>query len=202
MITKKILIYWVACSLILSVGINYLDGLNINDDWPDFLLGIFLAGLLLVIVSIVLSVLLATFSDKSYRTPKKEQISVFIPRSSFLLAGAALFAFLVTRPSYSKSRPAESSLCKTVSEGVFLLNGCVIERRNGTQTETNSMTNEKETSKVKWISDCEYVLTNIEDSNDVTKVKITSVTDEGYQCVAIWRNRTSKHKLLFKNDNN
>jgi hypothetical protein len=199
MISKKTLLYWTVCSFVLVVGIHYLDGMPVIIDWLGFLHGVFWGILLLVVGSIVSAVVIAAYPFKSNRTPTKQQIRVFIPAATIFLTIVSFIAFIATRPSYAKSTAAEPILCRKVKEGYFLLDDYIIERKGNTQTETDRITREKSTSRVNWISDCEYELTNINNQNKVIKVKIISVTAEAYKCVAFSGNRTTRHELRIQN---
>lgn len=202
MITKKTLLYRTLCSLIMVTGIHFLDGMPIIDEWFAVLFGALSGIILLVIASIVLAFLMAAFPFKSSRMPKKVQIRAFIPVSTISLTIISFIAFVATRLSYAKSISAPKFLCQKVKEGNFRLDDYIIERKGNIQTETDRITKKKSTSKVSWISDCEYELTNLNDPNDVTKVKIVSVTGETYKCVAISGNRTTTHELIIQKNAN
>ena len=200
MITKKTLFYWTLCSIIMITGIHFLDGMPLIDDWFGFLEGVFLMVLILVVASIVLAVLMAAFPFKSNRTPNKQEVRAFIPASTITLTLISFIAFVTTRPSYAKSKAAESILCQSVKDGTFQLDEYIIERKGNLQTETSRTDKQKSTFTVNWISDCEYEVTNIMDSNDIAKVKIISVTKEVYRCVVIGGGRTTVHELKIQSN--
>ena len=197
MINKKVLLYWTACSFSLVLGIHNLDGVPEVDDWPGYLHGVFWGVLLLVIISIILAVIMASFPFKSNRTPTKKEIRAFLPSSTVSLTIIALLAFILSRPSYA-TPSADPSLCQRVREGNFLLDDYLIERKEGIQTETDRTTNKRWVYKVKWLTDCECEMTNVEDTGDVTKVKIINVTNDAYECVANANGRITRHKVLIR----
>ena len=186
----------------MVTGIHYLDGVPKIDDRLDFLHGIFWGISLFIIASIILAVLIATFCFKSDKMPNKQQVRAFIPTSTISLTIISVIAFVATRPSYAKSAAAEPTLCQTVKDGKFELNEYTIERKANIQIERNKITNEESITRVNWISDCEYELTNTTDSNDVTKVKIVSVTGKAYKCVAVSGDRTTTHELMIRKNGN
>jgi len=186
----------------MIVGIHYLDGTPEIDDWFGVLTGIFFAVIILIIASIILAVVIAAFLLKSNKTPTKEQIRVLIPISTISLMSLSLFAFIISRPSYTKSNAADSVSCQTVKEGYFLLDNYIIKRQENIQTETDRITKDSSTSRVNWISECEYELINITDSTDVTRVKIISVTKAVYKCISMKSGRTTTHELTIKQNGN
>jgi hypothetical protein len=196
MINKKVLIYWMACSFSLVLGIHYLDGVLEIDDWPGYLHGVFWGVLLLLVISIVLAVIMASFPFRSNKTPSKKEIGAFLPSSTVSLTIIAFLAFILSRPSYA-TPAAEPSLCQRVREGNFPLDDYLIERKGSLQTETDRTTKEKWAYNVKWFDDCECEMTNVEDTSDVTKVKIINVTNDAYECVANANGRITKHKILM-----
>lgn len=194
MVNKKVLLYWFLCSVLMVVGIHYLDGAAKIDDWPGFLLGVFFGVLLLVLLSIVLAVILACFPFRSTRTPKKAEVRKFLPTATVSLTVIAFAAFLYSRPSYA-SASAAPALCQGVREGMFRLDDYLIERKGAIQTETDTITKETWVYRVKWLQACECELTDVRDTTDVTRVKIIKVTEDGYTCVARSPKRTTKHTV-------
>jgi hypothetical protein len=183
MITKKTLLYWTICSIVLIPGIHLLDGWPAIDDWFGFGIGAFFAVLLLIIFSIILSVIIAAYPFNSRKTPGKAAISRFIPTSSFIITGAAIVAFLLSRPSYAKAVVAPATACQTVHEGKFKLNEIVYERSGNQQIETNSKTGEQRMATVQWLNDCEYRVTDNDNPSNSVEVKILSVTDHSFTCI-------------------
>jgi hypothetical protein len=103
----------------------------------------------------------------------------------------------LSRPSYA-TPAAEPSLCQRVREGDFQLDDYLIERKGGIQTETDKMTKEKWVYSVKWLRDCECEMTNMENTSDVTKVKIINVTNDAYECVLVCVLAIEVSSLLFE----
>lgn len=203
MVNKKVLLYWTICSFILVTGIHYLDGWMKIDDWFIFSLAVFFAVLLLVVASIILSVIIASYPFNDTRTPGKKKVRSFLPVSTVVLTVVSFIAFIVSRPSYARETPAESRLCQSVKEGTFQLDEYRIVRIGNIHTETDVNTGEKTAYKVKWLTDCEFELANMKDHTDVTKIKIISVSNGAYECVATFDGRrTTKHKLIILRDNN
>jgi hypothetical protein len=202
MSNKKLLICWILCSVIMVIGIHYLDGLPEIDDWFSFSVGVLLGVALLLIASILLSLIISALPFKANKRVPRHRVKSFMPLSMVSLTIIALIAFVLTRPSYAKAAPAEARLCKTVQNGRFLLDEYIIDRQHKVHTETSKITNQTATFKVEWISDCEFKLTNASDSNDTTKVKIIEVTDTTYKCLATSGKRTTTHELSIERNGN
>ena len=197
MIDKRIFLYWIVCFIILFLSIHYLDGWPQITDWFGISLSILFGFSILVITSIILSVIIASYPFNSRETPGKKKIRRYIPISTIIVSIFSLVLFAGTSPSYSKEFSEEDWLCRSVKEGIFQLDEYLIERNGNIHLEINSITGKRSTYHVKWLTDCEFELKNFEDSSDVTKVKITTVTNDAYDCVALANGRTTKHKLAI-----
>jgi hypothetical protein len=197
MIDKKVIILWSVCFLIIFFGIHYLDGWPQITDWFGIVLSIFFGFALLLITSVILSIVIASYPFNSRETPGKKKIRRYIPISTIILTFFSLALFKGTRPSFSKENPEADWLCRSVKEGIFQLDEYLIERNGNIHIEINSITGKKSTYHVKWLTDCEFELKNFDDSTDITKVKITKVTKDAYDCVALLNGRTTKHKLAI-----
>lgn len=197
MFDKKVILFLTVCFIILFFGIHYLDGWPPITDWFGILLSIFFGFALLLISSVILSIVIASYPFNSRETPGKKKIRRYIPISTIILTLFSLVLFAGTRPSYSREHPEEERLCMSVKDGIFQLDEYLVERNGNIHIEINSLTGKRSTYHVKWLTNCEFELKNFEDSTDVTKIKITNVTNDAYDCVALFYGRTTKHTLAI-----
>jgi hypothetical protein len=199
--TKTLLFFWIISITVLIIGINLIDGWPVVDDWLPYITGLWVITLVFTLISLVLSYLLSWFNTKANKDRKAKVVSVF-PYTMLFLTIISLFAYALSRPSYSRVVIPENLDCTLIKDGKFRLNEYLIERLGDLQTETNTTTNEKYKFKVNWLSNCEYELINPKNPKDISKVKIVSINDESYECYISGEGRTVKYKIdILKGSN-
>lgn len=145
------------------------------------------------VVSFVLSLLSSLVPVKN--TTYKSRLMWHFPTCLILLPVGLVLNIYLRMPRYDKIAVAEASTCASVKDGVFQMNSWLIIREGNKQTQTNLMTHEKEEFTVTWLSDCEYELSS---SNEVRKVKIVSVDENGFDCHVESGGYTSRRMRLNK----
>ncbi len=75
--------------------------------------------------------------------------------------------------------------CSSVRLGNFETEKSYIERTESKQIQTNKATGDKKEFYMDWKSNCEYVLTSVNDESEVIRIKITAVNPDNYGCYVI-----------------
>lgn len=166
-----------------------------TDEW-DFGSSIILLSshiFIVFMVSVVLGVLTALipFKQKKYR---QKFITTFPISFSFTLMVLLLnFGYLVYLDKvkgaklsplikYDNIEIPVTLDCTSIKNGRFETENLIISRQGAKQTHINKDTKETREYKVEWLSDCEYILTPIDNSAESIKVKIINVSIDSYDC--------------------
>lgn len=115
---------------------------------------------------------------------------LFLSAVTFLLFGFSVMlalSFYFGTEIRSNERFADIAIpphvnCAVVRDGKFETDRLLIERKGSKQVETNKWWGSEKEYTVEWASDCEYILTPVDDSEAKVRVKIVEVTSEGYSC--------------------
>jgi hypothetical protein len=75
--------------------------------------------------------------------------------------------------------------CSMVRNGKFETEKSFIERTDGKQIQTDKKTGVQKEFIVEWTTDCEYILTSVDDSSEKLRVKITAINHDNYGCYVI-----------------
>lgn len=86
--------------------------------------------------------------------------------------------------------------CSTVHDGEFEIGSVVVTRRGSLQRQKDKQSGEVEEFTVEWLSDCEYLLTSLADPDDVMKVKIVHVSEDGYNCYVASGKYATTHSAI------
>lgn len=161
----------------------------------DFFMGLVTSALIVILVGIILGLLTALlpFRKKTYREkfkitlPLGTSLGIFVLLLNFgylayldKVKGIKLFP--VTK--YDKVEIPLSLDCSTVHNGKFEIENLIIERKGNRQIQTRKDTKETREYQIEWLSDCEYYLTSDDKPTEKLKVKIVSVTNQGFDCYA------------------
>lgn len=160
-------------------------------------LAISLITLLAVVISefvlasgVVALLALIPFKKKNY--PDKFRI-MLLTAVSFLLFCFTVFlavSFYIGDVTRSEEPFEEIQIpinldCSAIHDGKFESDKLIIERKGNRQVETNKRWGSEEAYNVEWVSDCEYILTRVDDPETKVRVKVVAVTAEGYSCYAM-----------------
>lgn len=118
-----------------------------------------------------------------------------LPVTICLISALFVWAFYLQGQRYAAIAPAPGGDCRSVHDGVFLVDDLLIERNGHLQIQTDKKTNTKERFEVTWLSDCEYVLSS---AGREVKVKIVTASRDGYECYVLQNGRTSKKFTLHR----
>lgn len=83
---------------------------------------------------------------------------------------------------YDEVEIPSNTNCTDVRNGIFETESISIKRSNKEQVQTNKANGKIIRYRVKWLSDCEYALTQKENPAEKLKVKIVEVRDDAYDC--------------------
>ncbi len=86
-------------------------------------------------------------------------------------------------------------------DGKFENERIIIERHGKDQRQTLKDKNETKEYEVEWISDCEYYLKDKSNNAEWIKVKIVSVTEDGFECYSSGNVYSFKSKFKRVKDN-
>jgi hypothetical protein len=159
-------------------------------------------ALLPLLLGSILTLAISFIPNKKKSYDDKFRINLPISVSAVMLpfivmAGVTLSNFYkrFSGPVYESIVTNPGLNCESVKNGKFDLGeGVVIERNGDRQIETYTKIKLKKECKVTWINDCEYTLTAPENPDKEIKVKIISVTKDGYVCYSgIGNENTAKY---------
>lgn len=75
--------------------------------------------------------------------------------------------------------------CEMVHNGKFETDKSIIIRDDKKQIQINKKTGKRNEFIIEWVSDCEYILTSVEDNSEKLRVKITAINPDNYGCYVI-----------------
>ncbi|MBY0426182.1 MAG: hypothetical protein K2Q22_11135 [Cytophagales bacterium] len=118
------------------------------------------------VTSTVLIVLIASFGQVIYQKIKNK-------------------VELVPSDKYEDIHTSSEVDCTQIHNGKFETENVFIERIGTKQLQIDKKTGHIKEYSVEWKSDCEYLLTSLEDSSSKLKIKIVSVNPQNYECFII-----------------
>jgi hypothetical protein len=194
--TKKIL--WTIAIVALTSYLVFWHCYVRPFDFSDFFesIGFISTFLTALIFAAIIALLLALipFRQQKYRT----KLGSMYPIGIILVCMIFGLNFYSHGPHYHAIKPEANADCKSVHDGIFQTGNLLIERKGNHQIQTNTKTNEKEHFGVTWLTNCEYQLNSM---NEIIKVKIVAVDQNGYDCY-VWHNgRTSKRLKVARQNN-
>ncbi len=198
-------VLWVIAILLLfvffTIRYRFVESYDISgpSELPKFIVELAATGFLAVIIGVLLALLTALipFRKKNYGQKFTFILPILVSMTLTLLI--VVFGYI----SYSYSSKGidihpnmsydtieiDSTLdCSGIKEGTFQIDNLLIKRHGNRQIQTYAGADTMEEYEITWLSNCEYSLVSTDGKNDFIKVKITSVSENGYECYVLSAN--------------
>lgn len=183
MIRKVLWISTVLCFIILVLTQHYFQKPLDTTDGFFLFLDLLIPVILLAILALPVSLLIACipYKDKSYFS----RLSYVVPISVIFLTIFFACAFIVSsrQKKYTNVEIPADIDCGDVHTGLFETSHSIIYRTDSVQTEIQKEDRSENVFRVRWLSDCEYELTDTDDLSVGAVVKIIGVSPQDYTCV-------------------
>lgn len=160
--------------------------------WLDFATDLISHIVLVAVVGSVLGLLVAIVPYKRMAFGQKFKyllpvgcslvLMILIPAFGYTAYLERVKGIKLTPVLYEEVRLRPHVDCSSVRDGSFEIGTLIIDRIGRTQRQTNKDSGLVDEYRVEWLSDCEYVLTPLAEGHKTIKVKIMSVSEDGYYC--------------------
>lgn len=187
---------------VFSLGIYFLS-IYSNDQiaengWENFLLRVLSDCLVFLILSAIVSLLIAIvpFKRLDYLSKYKK---IIIPVFLMVLMTASTIFYLNETYSYDQVSIPDNIDCRLLQTGYFSSPQLLIERTPIYQIQTNQSSGESITYEILWKSDCEYELIDIDSKKRIYKAKIFEVNSDSHKLYFAEFESNIAHVIEVKN---
>ena len=165
-----------------------IGNIKIQNDIIAELLSILFPILILgLIIGLILA--LIPFKSKGFKEKIASTIPIGISIMIAVLSLNLIFNFrnlndlnLIANLPYNEIEIPQNLNCSEIKKGFFESDNLIIERKENKQFQTDKISNKLEVYDIDWKSNCEYILTSIDDKTIKIKVKIIQINELGYNC--------------------
>lgn len=179
--------------LILEYKVIRIADYSQEDGWVFFIIFIVVDVLILLGFGLAIGVMLALIPIKEKEFSQKFRFTFPIATSLTLVILLISFGYIAylnkvkgieLKPlvKYDKIEIPQGLDCSSVKYGIFETESFAIKRQGNKQIEILKRNNQKSEYNIEWLSDCEYILSPIDNPSKKLKVKIINVTKDGYEC--------------------
>jgi len=147
--------------------------------------------IMLLITALAMSLLIAIVPNKEKRYSEKFQSSIPVVFAIFLIGINSFLGFnlylkkvvgkeLHPLRNYDDIQIPRNLDCSDIHSGTFETEYLFIKRAENTQVQKNKKTGEINEFVVKWVNNCEYILTSTNKDSVVLRIKILEISEDGY----------------------